>query len=139
MCGQPVYKLGWHVDLWDRGPNRNAEWHGACVVAWQLWNAPSAFVQPLKRHQQRRCAQTGKRLWRTAEVDHRVPLFQVWRERREEAWPALLAYWGVPNLQVINREAHVAKCAEEAQHRALRGASRQASSSPDADLLLSAE
>jgi hypothetical protein len=33
-------------------------------------------------------------------------------------WPALLGFWGLPNLQVINREAHVAKCADEAGHRA---------------------
>ena len=32
-------------------------------------------------------------------------------------WPVLLSYWGVPNLQVINRDAHAAKCAEEAQYR----------------------
>jgi hypothetical protein len=44
-----------------------------------------------------------RRLWRTAEVDHRVPLFRVWREHRDLAWRLLLRYWGVPNLQVINR------------------------------------
>jgi hypothetical protein len=117
VCGQPVYRFGWHVDLWDRGPNRNAEWHSACVIAWRLWNAPSDYVQALKRLQARRCAQTGKRLWKTAEVDHRVPLFQVWREHRDAAWPTLLGFWGVPNLQVINRDAHTAKCAVEAQYR----------------------
>ena len=41
VCGQPVYRFGWHRDLWQRGPNRNAGWHTACVVAWRLWNAPS--------------------------------------------------------------------------------------------------
>ena len=34
VCGQPVYRLGWHVDLWNRGPNKNATWHTACVTAW---------------------------------------------------------------------------------------------------------
>jgi hypothetical protein len=29
----------------------------------------------------------------------------------------LLRFWGVPNLQVINREVHVAKCAGEAGRR----------------------
>jgi len=33
ICGQPVYRFGWHVDFWDRGANRNAVWHAACVVA----------------------------------------------------------------------------------------------------------
>jgi hypothetical protein len=33
VCGQPVYRLGWHVDLWDEGMNQNATWHAACVAA----------------------------------------------------------------------------------------------------------
>jgi hypothetical protein len=117
ICGQPVYRFGWHVDLWDRGANRNAAWHAACVVAWDFWTAPSDYARVLKRLQQRRCAETGGRLWKTAEVDHRVPLFRVWREHRHTPWPSLLGFWGVPNLQVINREAHVEKCADEAQFR----------------------
>jgi hypothetical protein len=28
-----------------------------------------------------------------------------------------LDYWGLPNLQVINREAHAAKCGAEARDR----------------------
>ena len=122
VCGQPVFRLGWHCDLWGRGPNPNAGWHAGCVIAWRLWNAPSDFVQVLKRRQMRRCAQTGARLWKTAEVDHRMPLFQVWREHRNTSWPELLAFWGVPNLQVINQDAHVAKCAAEAQYRGQRQA-----------------
>jgi hypothetical protein len=118
VCGQPVFRFGWHADLWDEGPNRKAQWHNACVTAWRLWVAPSDFVRLLRRVQQRRCAQTGGRLWKTAEVDHRVPLFQVWRERRDTPWPQLLDYWGLPNLQVINRDVHVQKCAEEAGRRA---------------------
>jgi hypothetical protein len=33
-------------------------------------------------------------------------------------WPSLLQFWGMPNLQVINRAVHVAKCADEAAARA---------------------
>ena len=117
VCGQPVYRLGWHVGLWDDGINRNATWHAACVAAWNFWSAPSDHVRLLKRLQGRRCGETGNRLSRTAEVDHRVPLFRVWQERRDEPWPDLLGYWGVENLQVINREAHVVKCAAEASYR----------------------
>jgi hypothetical protein len=36
VCGQPVYRFGWHVDLWDTGANKNAVWHSACVVAWRF-------------------------------------------------------------------------------------------------------
>ena len=122
ICGQAVFRLGWHRDLWGRGANPNAEWHACCVIAWRLWNAPSDFVQVLKRRQARRCAQSGARLWKTAEIDHRTPLFQVWQERRDTAWPELLAFWGAPNLQVINRDVHVAKCAQEAQYRGQRQA-----------------
>ena len=74
----------------------------------------------LRRIQRHRCAQSGKRLWKTAEVDHRVPLFQVWRERRDTAWPELLGFWGLPNLQVINRDIHALKCAGEATYRSRR-------------------
>jgi hypothetical protein len=86
-------------------------------VSWRLWNAPSDYAKLLRRLQQRRCAQSGARLWKTSEVDHRVPLFRVWREHREMDWPPLLAFWGLPNLQVINRDAHTEKCAAEAGTR----------------------
>ena len=119
VCGEPVFRLGWHVDLWRDGrPNRRAAWHAACVAAWKFWNAPSDHVRLLKRGQRHRCAATGKRLLRTAEVDHRTPLFRVWREHRETAWPELLAFWGAPNLQVINRTVHRDKCTSEARDRA---------------------
>jgi hypothetical protein len=67
--------------------------------------------------QNRRCAETGRRLWKTAQVDHRLPLFRVWREYRSTPWPSLLDFWGLPNLQVINLDAHLGKCAEEAELR----------------------
>lgn len=125
VCGQPVYRLGWHKDLWDAGQNRNAVWHCACVLAWQFWNAPNSEGALLRRLQGRRCGQTGRRLWRNAEVDHRIPLFRVWRDHRSEGWPRLLSYWGLPNLQVINREVHVAKNSSEARSRASLHASSE--------------
>lgn len=117
VCGQPVYRLGWHKDLWDAGPNTRASWHTACVAAWRFWSAPGTQDKMLRKLQLRRCAQTGRRLLKAAEVDHVMPLFRVWRELRDIPWPALLNYWGTPNLQVINREVHVAKCATEAGYR----------------------
>ena len=47
VCGQPVYRFGWHVDLWGGRTNKNARWHCACVIAWQFWNAPSGEVRLL--------------------------------------------------------------------------------------------
>jgi hypothetical protein len=87
------------------------------VIAWEFWNAPSGEASLLRRLQARRCGQTGGRLWRDAEVDHRVPLFRVWSEQRDLPWPKLVNFWGLPNLQVINRDAHAAKCAIEARDR----------------------
>lgn len=135
VCGQPVFRFGWHVDLWERGPNRNAEWHAACVVAWDLWTAPSAHALLLRRVQARRCAQTGKRLWKTSEIDHRVPLFRVWGEHRETPWPSLLGFWGLPNLQVINREVHAEKCAGEAKLRSTTRRRRNLDDSEDRDAI----
>ncbi|MET3897464.1 hypothetical protein ABIB57_001401 [Devosia sp. UYZn731] len=117
VCGQPVYRLGWHVDLWGKGPNKNAVWHTACVTAWQMWTAPSNHAKLLRKLQTRRCATSGARLLRTSEVDHRTPLFRVWHEHRDTDWPTLLNYWGLPNLQVINRDAHVEKSSAEATTR----------------------
>ena len=71
----------------------------------------------IRRLQKRKCAQTGARLWKTSEVDHRTPLFRVWKAHREMPWPALLSFWGLPNLQIINRDVHVEKCAAEAVTR----------------------
>lgn len=120
ICGQPVFRFGWHRDLWEAGPNRRAGWHAACVTAWQLWCDPTGQVRLLRKAQGRRCPLSGTRLLRTAEIDHRVPLHRVWREHREAAWPDLLGFWGVGNLQVINRTAHRVKCAEEAARRSAR-------------------
>lgn len=119
VCGQPVYRFGWHLDLWEAGLNKNAIWHCACVIAWQFWNAPSGEARLMRRVQERRCAQSGGRLWKNAEVDHRVPLFRVWSDLRDTPWPKLLDYWGVPNLQMINRQVHAAKCADEARERSV--------------------
>lgn len=129
VCGQPVYRLGWHRDLWGDGrTNRNATWHAACVVAWQLWTSPTDHLRALKLRQNRKCPVSGRRLLKTAEVDHRVPLFRVWAEHRETPWPQLLGFWGAPNLQVINKAAHLEKCSLEAAHRAERRAALEPSS-----------
>jgi hypothetical protein len=131
VCGQPVFRLGWHRDLWGDGrPNKNASWHSCCVAAWNLWTAPSEHLRHLKALQGRRCRLTSERLLKDAEVDHRVPLFAVWRDHRALAWPRLLAFWGAPNLQVVNRSAHATKCAQESGDRAQRRATRSPADLP---------
>ena len=86
-------------------------------MAWKFWTAPDVHAPVLNRLQGFMCAVTGRRLPAKAEVDHRVPLFRVWRDHRAEPWPDLLRYWGLPNLQVITPGAHLAKSAAEAEGR----------------------
>ena len=129
LCGQPVYRFGWHRDLWqDAKTNRRARWHACCVAAWRLWNAPADQAKLLARLQKRRCAVSGQRLSRDREVDHRVPLHRVWRQQRDLPWAALLRFWGFPNLQAINRDAHRVKSAAETSRRAAEVADRAAES-----------
>ena len=125
-----MFRFGWHRDFAGADRTSRGQWHAPCVAAWKFWNAPSDQLRLLKRVQERRCATTGRRLLRGAEVDHRVPLFQVRRERQDLAWPDLLTFWGAPNLQVINRAAHVAKCSAEAAERARLRAAAQLPAAP---------
>lgn len=119
VCGQAVLRYGWHEDLWgDGAPNGRAVWHACCVAAWRFWSAPHGARKLIARVQRHRCGLTGARLWKGAEVDHRIALHEVWRERRDEPYPQLLAYWGVGNLQVVNVAAHVEKSARESGRRA---------------------
>ncbi|MDQ4061934.1 MAG: hypothetical protein M3145_12670, partial [Pseudomonadota bacterium] len=118
VCGRPIFRFGWHCDLWGDGqPNTRASWHACCVVAYRLWIMPSEFLKPLAARQRRLCPITGERLRGAGEVDHRIPLFRVWREFRGTAWPDVLGFWGAPNLQVLSRTAHREKCAREARDR----------------------
>ena len=99
VCGQPVYRLGWHVDLWDTGPNpkrpgTRPAWSPGISGARRATRCACSGAL-----QERRCRESGKRLLKTAEVDHRMPLFQVWQEHRDLPWPQLLGFWGLPNLQ----------------------------------------
>jgi hypothetical protein len=119
VCGQTIFRLGWHADYWGSGePNRRAEWHACCVVAWNFWIAPGNHRKLLSKLQGRKCGLSERRLLRTAEVDHRTPLHQVWRDYRDRPWPELLAFWGMPNLQVVNSTVHTLKSVEEARTRA---------------------
>lgn len=121
VCGQPVFRFGWHRDLWNEGrPNPRATWHACCVAAWKFWIAPRDHVRLLRKRQGRLCPVSGLRLLKDAEVDHREPLYRVWRTHRTEPWPDLLGFWGAPNLQTINSTAHRRKSGLEAGDRSLR-------------------
>jgi hypothetical protein len=127
--GQPVYRFGWHRDLWQRGPTltppgtRPAWWRGTCgrrqAIIAGCSSVSRATVAP----------RPAGGSWKTAEVEtnrdsqisrirlsdktsrlHRVPLFRVWRELRQTAWPALLDFWGLPNLQRRRARGAAASC-----------------------------
>jgi hypothetical protein len=117
VCGQPVFRLGWHRPRGAAEKPGRAAWHACCVVAWKFWTAPGDHRKLLSRLQGRRCAISDTRLLKTAEVDHRTPLFRVRRDHRDTPWPELLAYWGLPNLQVVNRGAHAEKSIAETRLR----------------------
>jgi hypothetical protein len=87
------------------------------MMAWQFWNTPSSQVKLLRRLQTRWRGESGGRLWRDAEVDHRIPLFRVWMNTATPTGPTLLGFWGLPKLRVISREVHIAKCASETPDR----------------------
>jgi hypothetical protein len=53
----------------------------------------------------------------------------MWGKHRDAPWAELLHYWGLPSLQMINRDVHVAKCATEARGRHLLATGHQ--KSPD--------
>ncbi len=44
--------------------------------------------------------------------------FAAWFEHRTRPWSEVLAFWGAPNLPVINKAAHLEKYAGEAEGRA---------------------
>ena len=108
-----------HIDQREGAgtPNQRTAWHACCVIAWKVWTHPNDYRAILSKLQNRRCAISGSRLLRTSEVDHRVPLFRAWSDHRDLPWPNLLAFWGLPNLQVINRTAHIDKSVTEMQSR----------------------
>jgi hypothetical protein len=56
---QPVYRLGWHVDLSSAGPNKNG--CGTAVLELAAYPDPT-----LAACSSWRCAETGGRLWRNA-------------------------------------------------------------------------
>ena len=66
-------------------PGRTREPHGIVLALWPGNSGAhrTARHRVLRRLQARRCGLSGGRLWKTAEVDHRVPLFQVWSEHRD--------------------------------------------------------
>ncbi len=76
------------IDAWVSGSGTSEALDGPIP-----WNAPSSEARLLRRLQARRRGETGGRLWKSAEVDHRIPLFRVWNEHRDAPWPQLLDYW----------------------------------------------
>jgi hypothetical protein len=54
---------------------------------------------------------------RRVRVDVPMP-FTVRFEHRSRSWSEVFAFWSAPNLQVINKAAHLENCAGEAAEQA---------------------
>jgi hypothetical protein len=117
VCGQPVYRFGWHSDLRDKGMNKNATWHCACIIAWQFWNAPSSEARILRCLQARRCSQTGGRLWKTAEVDQSHPAVSGMERTSKHAMGRAPWVLGPAKPSGDQSRRYAAKCAAEARDR----------------------
>jgi hypothetical protein len=64
VCGQPVFRLGWHRDREGAGMLSRANWHACCAIAWKLWTHPREYRVLLSKLQGRRCPLSGARLLR---------------------------------------------------------------------------
>jgi hypothetical protein len=53
------------------------------AFACALTGAPTGGTWQLGDDRESGFGQTGGRVWKSAEVDHRVPLFRVWSEDRD--------------------------------------------------------
>lgn len=116
VCGQPTSL--------DGKPTR-LTWHLECTTAYFVWRTPAQYAHALVFRQDGRCAETGVPLGLPArpylsgtEIDHRIPIYQVRRDRAAEPWFELLRFWSLENLQAISSASHKRKCAEEAAERA---------------------
>ena len=115
VCGQPVYgKEGSHL---KRFGESKRTWHSVCVTSYDVMVNTGSYYREICLRQEGLCNISSEPI-RHAEIDHAVPLYRIARDHSARLWYRLLRYWMLPNLQVINREAHVAKCAAEAKERA---------------------
>ena len=83
------------IDAWVSGSGTSEALGGPIP-----WNAPSSEARLLRRLQARRRGETGGRLWKSAEVDHRIPLFRVWSEHRGRAMAAVAGLLGLAKFGV---------------------------------------
>ena len=131
VCAGSLYFVSAGIaTFWGDGrPNQNATLHSCRVAAGNLWIAPSDHVRHLKVLQKRRCLATANGCSRMPRSITTFPCSRsgeiIAIHRGLHCWPS-----GVPNLQVINRSAHVEKCAQEAGERRVRAIPTTADRSP---------
>lgn len=136
VCGQPTYAGGaWWPEAGK--PRHNKMWHSCCAQAFGIWKRPADAALFIAERQDGKCPESGDAIirerthapdWRSAEpyvqryhvaeVDHRTPLWRVRYEAHLHAWPGVLTFWGLGNLQALSRRGHAGKTAREALERA---------------------
>jgi hypothetical protein len=102
-----------HVDPWDAWPNRNIVRHCACVIASQFWTAPSDHERLLRRRKHGAAAKAADGFGGMQKLTTGSCCFGCGMSTARLPGRSCLAF-GASDLQLINRENHVAKCAGEA-------------------------
>lgn len=119
MCGGERYSLGWHRDWDGKGPSARGYWHVACSAAFNMMRSPFDFRQFFYDRQNGKCSLSGDDLGNVndIQIDHFVPLYQVYRDYSDYSVKDLLVFWGPENLRAVTKKAHKAKSKHEAAER----------------------
>ena len=122
MCGGDRYALGWHSDWDGSGTSPRGYWHAACSAAYDLMGKPGDHWRFFAERQNWKCSLSGDDLdpgGADIEIDHFVPLYQVFRDYHPDySVLDLMIFWGPDNLRAVTKKAHKAKSKHEAGERA---------------------
>ena len=121
MCGGKRYRLGWHNDWDGSGECNKGYWHKSCAAAHGMMQNPIDYWRFFHARQGGVCSLSGEPLGESREnieIDHFVPLYQVYRDYREYDISDLLVFWGPENLRAVTKSAHKIKSKHEAAERA---------------------
>ena len=119
MCGGKRYALGWHKDWDGSGESKRGYWHAACSASYNMMRSPFDFWKFFYERQDGKCSLSGDDLGGidNIQIDHFVPLYQVFRDYREYPIEDILVFWGPDNLRAVTKSAHKIKSKYEAGER----------------------
>jgi len=122
MCGGVRYNLGWHEDWDGKGKSARGYWHVPCNIGLTLMQNPHDFWKNFFEKQNGICALSGEPLGEHTnfDIDHIIPLYQVYRDFNHLPLIEFIKFWGPDNLRAITKAAHKEKNSQEAAERAGR-------------------